>query len=184
VGGSEESRQKELLVKTVGIPISDGKYTVLFPEKCVYCGAPREKMMREVASAGSGQRTEFVTVDVPYCAQHARQSRRNTRILNMGWVIILLLTCSVMFAVTTSINRNPPTLLLVILALIAAGLAFVGARVLRRLLARSNQSMADMLSSSHLGLKVELVGDEILFSFTNDQTAEEFVRLNGQSVRE
>jgi hypothetical protein len=98
----------------------------------------------------------------------------------MGWVIILLFSCAVMFAIATSINRNPPTLLLVVLALIAGGLAFVGARVLRKLLARSNQSMADMLSSSHLGLKVELVGDEILFSFTNDQIADEFARLNGQ----
>ena len=169
-------------MEEVRIPISDGKYTVVFPEKCVYCGAPPERRLRETVSKGRSGETRYVTVDVPYCAEHGRQSKRNTRILNMGWVVILLFSCAVMFGVTTSINRNPSTLLLVVLALIAAGLAFLGSKVLRRLLARSNQSMADMLGQSHLGLNVELAGEEILFSFTNEQIAEEFALLNGKGV--
>jgi threonine/homoserine/homoserine lactone efflux protein len=122
-----------------------------------------------------------VTVDVPYCAAHARQSRRNTRILSLGWIVILIFSCAVLFGVTTSINRNPPTLLLVLLALVAAGLAFLGSRVLRQVLSRSRPSMADMLGSSHLGIHVEPAGDELVFSFANDEIADQFARLNGQA---
>ena len=43
--------------------------------------------------------------------------------------------------------------------------------------------MADMLGSSHLGLKTELAGDAILLTFTNDEMAEEFARLNEQTAR-
>jgi hypothetical protein len=167
-------------MKIVSIPIVDGKYVVSFPEKCVYCGATPQVRLRQTRSGGRSRRTTYVTVDVPYCAEHARQSRRNARILNLGWVIILLFSCAVMFGITTSINRNPPVWLLVVLALVAGGLAFAGSRALRRPLSRSNPSMADMLSTSHLGVNAELVGDEILFSFTNDQIADEFARLNGR----
>jgi hypothetical protein len=44
--------------------------------------------------------------------------------------------------------------------------------------------MVDMLGQSHLGVRVELIGDEILFSFTNDRIADEFALLNAQSVSE
>jgi hypothetical protein len=97
-------------------------------------------------------------------------------------MIILLFSCCAMFGVTTSVNRNPPVWLLVVLALIAAGMAFGGARVLRNLLGLSNQSMADMLGSSHLGLKAELAGDEIALTFTNDEMAEQFAQLNGTTT--
>jgi len=169
-------------MREVSIPVTDGEYQVVFPERCIYCGAPSERQLRETVSARTGRRTRFATLDVPYCAKHARLSRRNARILSLSWVAILLFSCCAMFAVTTSIHRNPPVWLLVVLALIAAGLAFGGARVLRNLLGRSNQSMADMLGSSHLGLKAELAGDEILLTFTNDEVAEEFARLNGRTA--
>ena len=162
--------------------MTDGKYQVGFPERCVYCGAPSERRLRETVSAGSRRRRRFATLDVPYCARHAQLSRRNARILNLVWVLILLFSCCAMLGVTTSINRNPPVWLLVVLALIAGGLAFAGARVLRNLLGRSNQSMADMMGSSHLGLKAVLAGDEILLTFTNDEMAEEFAQLNGRTA--
>jgi hypothetical protein len=143
-------------MEEVAIPISDGRYGVVFPDKCVYCGAPSERGLRETVSKGRSGETCFVTVDAPYCPIHARQSKGNTRILNLARVVILLSSCAVMFGVTTSINRTPPVWLLLALAFAAAGLAFVCARVLRKLLARSNQSMADMLGQSHLGLNVDL----------------------------
>jgi hypothetical protein len=168
-------------MKKVSVPITGGEYQVSFPETCVYCGTASDMRLRETVSAGSGQRRRYVTVDVPYCAAHARQSRRNTRILSLGWIVILIFSCAVLFGVTTSINRNPPTLLLVLLALVAAGLAFLGSRVLRQVLSRSRPSMADMLGSSHLGIHVEPAGDELVFSFANDEIADQFARLNGQA---
>ena len=106
-------------MKTVSIPIVDGKYRALFPEKCVYCGAPKEMTMRQTVSAGRRRRRRFVTVDVPYCAEHARESKRNARVLTVGLVTVLLTSCCTLFGITTSINRTPPTWLLVFLALIA-----------------------------------------------------------------
>ncbi|MGD2146397.1 MAG: hypothetical protein PVH41_06875 [Anaerolineae bacterium] len=170
------------MTREVSIPITDGEYQVVFPERCIYCGAPSDRRLRKTVSAGSGRRTRFATLDVPYCAKHAQLSRRNARILNLGWVAILLFSCCVIFGVTTSINRNPPVWLWVVLALIAGVLAFAGARMLRVLLGRSNQSMADMLDSSHLGLKAELAGDEIILTFANDEMAEEFAQLNGRPM--
>ena len=171
-------------MKSVNIPIVEGKYRTAFPEKCVYCGAPKETTMRQMASAGSRRRRRFVTVDVPYCAEHYRESERNTRVLTVGFVTILITSCCVLFGITTSINRNPSTLLMVFLAFIACGLAVVGRDIFRKVMARSIESMANMPSGKHLGLKFELAGNKITFSFVNDQTAEEFARLNGQSVSE
>jgi hypothetical protein len=34
-------------MKEVGVPISDGEYAVVFPEKGIYCGAYAEVKLRE-----------------------------------------------------------------------------------------------------------------------------------------
>ena len=169
-------------MKTVSIPIVDGKYQALFPEKCVYCGAPKEVTMRQTVSAGRRRRRRFVTVDVPYCAAHARESKRNARVLTVGLVTVLLTSCCVLFGITTSINRTPPTWLLVFLALIACGLAFAGRELFRKVMSRSVESMAHMSRGSHLGLKVSLAGDRVEFLFANDEMGDEFARLNGQGA--
>jgi hypothetical protein len=166
-------------MKEIGIPIVDGKYHVAFPEKCVYCGAPKELTRRQTASAGRQKRRRFVTVDVPYCAEHASVAKRNARVLTLGFVVLLLTSCCVLFGVTTSINRSPSTTLMVFLAAVAVGLAFLGRELFRRLMSRSVASMADMARGSHLGLGVRLAGDEVVFSFANDEMADEFARLNG-----
>ena len=167
-------------MKTVSIPVVDGKYQVLFPEKCIYCGAPKEVTLRQTVSAGQRRRRRFATVDVPYCAAHTRESKRNARALTVGFVTVLLTSCCVLFGVTTSINRNPPTWLLVFLAFVACGLAWGGRELFRKVMSRSVGSMADMSRGSHLGLKVSLVGDRIEFLFANDDMGDEFARLNGQ----
>lgn len=166
-------------MKEVSVPIVDGKYHVVFPEKCVYCGAPKELTRRQTASAGRQRRRRYVTVDVPYCSEHAGLAKRNARVLTIGFVVILLTSCCVLFGVTTSIDREPSTTLLVFLALAAVGLAFGGRELFRKVMSRSIASMADMGSGSHIGLKVDLAGKEVVFSFTNDAVADEFARLNG-----
>jgi hypothetical protein len=166
-------------MKEVSIPIVDGKYQVVFPEKCVYCGGPKELTRRQTASAGRQKRRRFVTVDVPYCAEHASVAKRNARVLTIGFVVIMLTSCCVLFGVTTSINRNPSTTLMVFLALVAVGLAFAGRELFRRVMSRSMASMTDMSGGSHLGLGVKLAGGEVAFSFANDEMADEFARLNG-----
>jgi hypothetical protein len=166
-------------VKTVSIPIVDGKYRALFPEKCIYCGAPKEATLRQTVHAGQRRRRRFATVDVPYCAAHTRESKRNVRVLTVGFATTLLTSCCVLFGITTSINRNPPTWLLVFLAFVAWGLAWGGSELFRQVMSRSVGSMADMSRGSHLGLKVSLAGDRIEFLFANDQMAGEFARLNG-----
>lgn len=151
-------------------------HPVAFPEMCVYCGAPPDKKKRmTVGDDDEG----YATYDVPYCAAHARRSRRNTLMLYGGGLGILLVTCCVMFGITTSIDREPSTTLLVFLALGAVFVAGAGITVLRRMLARSDPTMAHMISRTHLGLGAKLVGsNRIQFWFANDQVADEFARLN------
>lgn len=165
----------------VEIPIVDGKYKVSFPAKCVYCGAPKAVIVRKTASAGSSQRRRFVTVDVPYCAEHARESKRNARILTVGLIAILIVSCGVLFSITTSINRNPSTGLLIFLAVVAFGLAYAGREMLRRMLSRSQGTMGDMIGGD-LGFKVKPLGNKVVFSFTNGRIADEFAQLNRANV--
>lgn len=167
-------------MQDVEIPMTDNKYKAVFPPKCVYCGAPQAVTMRKTGSSKTGQRRRYVTADVPYCAEHARESKRNARILTAGLIAMFIVSCGVLFGVTTSINRNPSVGLLVFLGLIAVALAFAGRELLRRRLVRSRATMADMVGSD-LGFKVKPVGDKVVFSFANGRIADEFARLNGQT---
>jgi hypothetical protein len=167
-------------MKKVSIPIVGGKYKVSFPAKCVYCGGPKEVTVKQTFRSGSSRRRYFVTVEVPYCAAHAREEKRNARILTLGIVSIFVFSCCVLFSITTSINRDPSTMLLVFLAILAGGLAYVGRELIRKVMSRSTKSMADMMGGSYLGLRGWPSSTEVVFSFVNDQIADEFARLNGQ----
>jgi hypothetical protein len=167
-------------VKKVSIPIVDGKYRVSFPGRCVYCGAAKEVTVRRTVSGGTSRRKHFATLELPYCTEHVRAEKRNGRILVVGSVLVLLISCCALFGITTSINRNPPVTLLVLLAVLAVGLAYGGRELIRKVLSRSNETMADMVGSRHLGLKIQPSSTEIVFSFANDRVAEDFARLNGQ----
>ncbi len=169
-------------MKKVSIPIVDGKYKVSFPDRCVYCGAAKEVTVRRTVSGGTSRRRHFATLELPYCAEHVRAEKRNDRILVVGSVLVLLFSCCTLFGITTSINRDPPVTLLILLAVLAVGLAYGGRELLRKVLSRSNRTMADMVGSRYLGLKIRPSSTEIVFSFTNDQMAEAFARLNGQTA--
>ncbi|MCP4542360.1 MAG: hypothetical protein GY832_35000 [Chloroflexi bacterium] len=169
-------------MKSVSIPIVDGKYKVSFPAKCVYCGVPKEVTVRRTFSGGTSRRRRFVTVEVPYCAAHAREEKRNARILTLGIVSIFMFSCCALFGITTGINRNPSTTFLIFLALLAGGLAYLGRELIRKVMSRSTQTMADMMKGRYLGLKVWPSSTAAVFSFSNDQIANEFAQLNGQSV--
>ena len=166
-------------MKEVNVPIVEGKYSARFPNKCVYCGEPPTKTLRETASAGSRRRRRFVTVDVPYCDEHARTTRRNATILNAAFVLALLFSCCLLFSITSTFVDDPAVELWIVLGLVALGLAVVGRWLLRRVVSGMNQSMADMVGGDRLGVRAQLTGNEILFTFVNDEIADEFARLNG-----
>jgi hypothetical protein len=169
-------------MKEVRIPIVEGKYRALFPEKCVYCGAPKAVTVRHRASAKAGRRRRSTSVEVPYCAEHAGASKRNARILLVGFLAVLLCSCSALFAVTTSIMDSPSTEIMIVLAFVAFGLAYGGRGLVRKVMSRSNQTMADMQRQNLLGLEVFPFSSAIRFRFTNEQMADEFARVNGQVV--
>jgi hypothetical protein len=173
------SPPKEVTVE-IKVPIIEGKYSVQFPKKCVYCGKPATKTLRETASAGSRRRRTAI-FDVPYCDEHARATRRNATLLNAAFVVALVLSCAILFAVTSSLLEEPGTGLWVFLALVAVGLA-IGARwLLRRMVSKKSQAMADMLGGDRLGVRIQLAGQELTFAFANDEIAEEFARLNAHA---
>jgi hypothetical protein len=171
-------------VKKVNIPIVDGKYRVLFPEKCVYCGAPKEVEVNRTESAGSSRRKYYATVAVPYCTAHLQEEKRNARFLLVGFLSLLVVSCCVLFGVTTSIKRDPSVEVMLVLALVALGLAYAGRGLLRKVMSGAFPTMADMRGSNRLGMQVSPSSTAITFWFTNDQIAEEFAQLNGQSVSE
>ena len=99
-------------------------------------------------------------------------------------IALVIVSCGVVFSVTTSINRNPSTGLLIFLALVAFGLAYAGREALRKVMSRSRKSMADM-TKGNLGIKVVPLSNKVVFSFVNGHVADEFARLNEQnSVKE
>jgi hypothetical protein len=100
----------------------------------------------------------------------------------VGFLSILVVSCCVLFSVTTSIKRSPSVEIMLVLALVAFGLACAGRGLLRKVMSGSFPTMADMRGSSRLGLQVSPSSTAITFWFTNDQIAEEFARLNGQQV--
>jgi len=170
-------------MKTVEIPIVDGKYNVLFPPKCIYCGIPKEVTIRMSGRSKSGRKTRLTAMDVPYCAEHARESKRNDRALIVGLIASFLVSCCVLFSITSSIIEDPSTELYLFLAFIAIILALAGRWMLRQLLSRSRETMADM-SGGQLGFRVIPLHDKVSFSFVNAQIADEFAQLNGQKVNQ
>ena len=171
-------------MKKVNIPIVDGKYRVLFPDKCVYCGVPKEIDVNRTEGAGSGRHRYYASVTVPYCAAHLQEEKRNTRFLLVGFLSLLVVSCCVLFGVTTSIQRSPSVEVMLVLALVALGLAYAGRGLLRKVMSGSFPTMADMQGSNRLGLQVVPSRTVITFWFANDQIADEFAQLNGQSVSE
>ena len=87
-----------------------------------------------------------------------------------------------LFGVTTSIQRSPSVEVMLVLALVALGLAYAGRGLLRKVMSGSFPTLADMQGSNRLGLQVSPSSTVITFWFTNDQIAEEFAQLNGQSI--
>ena len=166
-------------MQKLAIPIVDGKYKVAFPPKCVYCGAPKEVTLRKTASAGPNRRRRIVAVSVPYCATHARVSKRNSLILTVGLIAALLFSCGILFGITTSFVDDPSDMLLVFLGFAGIGLALVGRELLRRVLARSSETMRDSTSGGDLGIRMWLAGPKVMFSFSNGRIAAEFAQLNG-----
>ncbi len=122
---------EDVIVQKITTPLWAGKrpYPVALPEMWVYCGAPPDKKKRMMV----GDEDEgYATLDVPYCAKHARRSRRNTLMLYAGGLGILVVTCCAMFGITKSIDREPSTTLLVFLGVGALLLTAAGITLLRR----------------------------------------------------
>ena len=84
-------------MREVRVPYQGIECQAVFPEKCVYCGGPKELMRQQMASAGRQRRRRYVTVDVPYCSEHADLAKRNARVLTLGFVVILVTSCCVLF---------------------------------------------------------------------------------------
>jgi hypothetical protein len=121
-----------------------------------------------------------MTFKVPYCEEHRRASKRNTWVLMAVFALALLFSCCVLFAITTSINREPPVVLLVALGLVAVGLAFLARNLFRKAL---SGSMGAMFDQGDLGLGVDLGTQAVTFTFVNDEIADEFARINQQSAQ-
>jgi len=76
----------------VGIPLQDQVPPIRFPSKCVYCGAPKQDQVNKSyeLSTKVADSDETITSKldcaVPYCAEHAREAKRN----RLVWIVIMI----------------------------------------------------------------------------------------------
>jgi len=112
-----------------------------FPARCVMCGAPAHETLPLTAEGKSARRTAYVAdLQVPYCADHAAQARRNRRVLVGVFFTAMLLffAALVLFALPAQLD-NADRLGFAIAFAVAAGV-----------LARLTQHLARFMLSNAL----------------------------------
>ncbi len=166
-----------------------GQFALRFPDRCVYCGKPCEvELDWEITFVGywHGKEVKYATQQrVPYCAQHARESKSTSAIetvVGCGvWLLVFLWLFFSVIHIGSGIvgGRTLSFLVSFYLSLVAAALATLA---LKAILPRLRPSSGDQLDL--LGLKASFTADGhcLDVTFTHGEIAAEFAELNAASV--
>lgn len=168
------------------IPIVDGKVSVQFPQRCVYCSKPQELTVGVVASRSSGtqyyRQHSSVTFDAPYCRDHANKAKQLGLVLNIIFFLCLLISCATSILVSFALDLQDTFQICVLgpgLALIFAILT--GSIGVRKIWGFFNNEVRDLpgfFGQGHLGIKVMMSNEQIGIAFINEEIGHEFARLN------
>ena len=190
--------------KKVLQPLSD---TIRYPEKCVYCGAPKtndssKTMKFSVKKAGEKEYTTYsYQTNIPYCKEHAEQSKKFDRygclLVGVGMIVALAFIYPVasfywkgalgFFHSITGEDWISFVMGGFILLLVAAVPGFLAAVTLRKFLGIFNPPFKDYSVDYGLGLSVKLSEPQedadlptytLDFTFSNKGYATAFLEKN------
>ncbi len=174
------------------IRLSAATSRVMFPERCVYCGAPRETDQNLEATWRKTRYSQLISraFSIPYCLQHAREMRRNVALLYAIFIFSWLLV----FALVAFYwpDRGNSWLVGLISAVIFADVvAFLAKMILARLVpflsSLLDTPMAVLISagprrSLGIGVAWSDEGTNLVFKFANPEIAQEFEQLNKSAM--
>lgn len=194
----------------VKIPISLNHVTVVFPNKCVYCGLPAEtKIVEEVKGSSHYEAgNKFVSklystkITIPFCYTHKEDSKRNNTILTRTLLTLSLIGGGLFLAEFfggLKILAYPLGLVnmdffwaVVIHLLILAGGVYVVFGLTKYVLSLFVKTLRYQTISSGeflnalgaLGIRCTYTRkkDALRFRFVNAEIAREFSKLNGQGT--
>jgi len=96
--------------KKIRLPINSGKNYFKFPDKCIYCGLPKEGTLKlkegkseEIGRQKKGKfahiayKSYDVELDVPYCRKHIGELKQNQKTISTLFAIGFLIALSVLF---------------------------------------------------------------------------------------
>lgn len=169
------------------IPLDkQGNAVMVFPNQCVYCGKPLETNVpiTTTYSSGSAQyrhRTQ-VTIEVPYCYQHANRGKQLGLILNVIFFVCLLISCSTSILISFSLNLQDTFQICVLSPVLALIFAFLTGSVgIRKIWGLFNKEVRDLphfFNRGQLGISLALGPNALGIAFNNETFAKEFGRIN------
>ena len=189
---------------TVDIPVNDRKSPpkLLFPDRCVNCGKPKERCLPVKLSTGVQKRGQMVhlEMEVPLCKECLA---KENKIGNLTWIpffVTGLLVCVIVFVpvwLVAPVGIGQASLFPYVLgafigvlagiaagSLVEFGLKLMFAPAYGRLLTKRPLTVVSVFSDSEdlIGLSARFAGNkEILkLNFENDEIAHEFIALNPQ----
>jgi hypothetical protein len=168
------------------VPIVDGKVNVQFPQKCVYCGKPKEFTVSVLASRSTGtqyyRQHSKVTLDVPYCGDHVQKAKHLGLILNGVFFLCLLISCATSILISFALDLQDTFQVCVLAPTVALVFAILtGFYGVRKVWGAFNHEVRDLpgfWGQGHLGIQVFMGDQQVGIAFSNEEYAEEFSRLN------
>jgi hypothetical protein len=157
------------------------KRDIYFPDKCVYCGNPKEDIITREIRADIIKDNERVKIHLPYCKKHIQEGRKNKAILYglyfafflTPWFLIIYYFCyqmkpNAVYALLTIFLIGP---------LVSFGILFLMKYLLsRKITSLKNISLGYFFSGADVGITWEKKGALIEFEFQNKDIASEFDR--------
>lgn len=170
---------------------ANNAYAAQFPQTCVYCGSPAALHVPLTASYSSGGRynrlLQSAVFDVPYCNEHAAANKRYMRWLTVFLASCIVFSCIAQILISFALNLQEVFQVCVLGPALALTFAFTaGTLGVRRVWGLFNEEIRDLPAPGGrggLGLRMEMGADGTVgFSFTRDEYAVEFARMNGRQV--
>ena len=125
--------------KKITVPIKNYDFPYQMPDKCVYCGKPKDSTVEFYQSIEERKNNKVIKhelkIQLPYCEEHARIARRNKTVATILGIIAMAIgaVCAVLMWVMVSKNGmfgvKEGGLLVFLIIIGAAGGAFVGFQV-------------------------------------------------------
>lgn len=162
------------------------------------CGAPAHETLPLTAEGKSSRRTAYVAgLQVPYCAEHAAQARRNRRVLlGIFWGdLLLFFTALMLFALPANLENADRLGFAIAFAVAAGVLARLMQHLARFMLSQALPGMAATppplpvfgRSGSALGIDARIIATDTLHlsvRIAHPEVAAELAQLNNGEMLE